>query len=69
MVSQIITSLGTAVAACFEWLSTFFNSVGALSLFITVVIILLVYRFLLRPIMGVSAGSDSAKPSKSKGEK
>lgn len=68
MVAQIIASLGTAVAACFEWLSTFFNSVGALSLFVTVVIILLVYRFLLRPIMGASAGSDSAKPSKSKGD-
>ena len=54
MASQIISSLGTAVAACFDWLSTFFSSTGTTAIFITCFVILLVFRFLIRPLVGQS---------------
>lgn len=54
MASQIISSLGTAVSACFDWLSTFFSSTGTTAIFITCFVILLVFRFLIRPLVGQS---------------
>lgn len=61
MIASIIASLGQAVAAAFDWLTSLFNATGALSIIITVIMIFLVYRFLLSPILG-SSGSDTVKP-------
>lgn len=54
MASQIISMLGTSLSTCFDWLSTFFTSTGTIGIYITCFIMLLVFRFLIRPLVGQS---------------
>lgn len=54
MINNIIASLGNATAAAFTWFSTMVGSTGTLSLIITAIVICLVFRFLIRPLVGQS---------------
>lgn len=71
MWNQIINIVTSGITACFSWFSDFMNSLpGAWDTIFTIVVILLISRFLLGPILGsvFGPGSDRSKKSASSKE-
>lgn len=60
MITSIVNSLGQATSAVFTWFGNLVSSTGTLSLIITAILICLVFRFLIRPLVG-QAMSDGVK--------
>ena len=66
MVDDILQSVVTIITSCFGWMEDVLDHVGALPLITGGFLIFCTYRFLLRPILGGSAGrSDRARSSAS----
>lgn len=57
----------TGIDACFDWLAQFFDYFNFTPIFIATFTVIVIYRFLLRPLLGGSAGK-SDKVSKSRGK-
>lgn len=65
MWNSVLNILISAITSCFSWLDRFFDAIpGAWDTIFTLITIIVISRFLLRPILGVfSIGSDRAKKS------
>lgn len=55
----INNSIGEAIAAVIGWFGSLTTSTGYLAMIITFVGITVIYRLLLKPLLGGAAGSDS----------
>lgn len=60
MINSIVSALGQATSAAFTWFGDMVSSTGTLSLIVTAIIICLVFRFLIRPLVG-QAMSDGVR--------
>lgn len=64
---DIAFMLSMSIGKCFDWLSVLFDKTEMLSVFLSMFIIAMVYRFLLAPLMGAairSGASDTVKAAK-----
>lgn len=68
MISNILFSLGEAIAACFEWSNHLITATGSFNLIIGVFTLIVMTRLLIVPIIGgkLSTGSDRVRKTKSK---
>lgn len=68
MISNILFSIGQAIAACFEWSNQLITSTGTFNLIIGVFTLIVMTRLLIVPIIGgkLSPGSDRVRKQKSK---
>lgn len=72
MWNTVVDIVVTAVLSCFDWLNALFDAIpGAWNTIFTIIVILLLARFMLGPILGAmfSVGSDKARRSHDSGEK
>ena len=69
MVSDVFNMISQCFAAGVTWLDHIFIQSGFSSVFIGVMSIILLYRFLLSPVFGRSSSSDRAKKKSSGGDK
>lgn len=66
MFNQIMSLITSSFQACSVWFTRLWEASGMTGLFLAMIFIGLCYRFLLAPVIGRSAGSDSARKSKVK---
>lgn len=73
MWNSVLNVLIAAITSCFSWLDRLFNSIpGAWDTIFTLITIIVISRFLLKPVIGFvfSVGSDKAsKGNRGKSEK
>lgn len=63
MVTQVLSWLSSGISFASDTILTFFDSTGLFPLFITMFLILISVKFVIIPLVGSSAGSDSVKRS------
>ena len=69
MVAEVFDLISSCFSAGVLWLDHIFIKSGFSSVFIGVMSIILLYRFLLSPVFGRSSASDRAKKKTSGGDK
>lgn len=68
MWNSVLNVLIMAISSCFSWLDRLFSSIsGAWDTVFTLITIIVISRFLLKPVIGFvfNAGSDKASKSRS----
>lgn len=60
--SQVLPAVANVITQCSAWFLQVLNAVDGLAVWMTAVLVVLSYKFLLRPLFG-SAGSDIARKS------
>lgn len=59
LMPTINESIGQAISAVVGWFTSITTSTGYIAMIITFIAITIIYRLLLKPLIGGSAGSDS----------
>lgn len=61
MVNNVWQWLQLVVESCFNWFTQLLNATSFTSVWLTVLFMVLVHRFLIKPLFGGSSGSDRVK--------
>lgn len=61
MVSQVMNLINISLSACSQLFFRVFNGSGMVELYISILFIVLAFKFILSPVLGKSRGSDRAR--------